>query len=1636
MAVKKQIAVVEILCNTKKAVEMLDEYKRLATETLDKIETKTKELNALKAKGTNATKQEKDQMKSLTKEIKDLTDKFNAYNSATIKGIDSHRKLSAVMKDLSGAKLKDLKAALRDLNRMMGDVSNKTPQRARVIQNAIDQVQGKINKLQGTTKGFGATHNSVWQTAVRNITAYMGVMAGFNWVKNKIDEVIEKNKEFSDQMANVRKVSGLAMQDIAQLANSLSKIDSRTSLQGLMELSYTGAKLGFGNYGIEGLESFARSAVKVQNALSEDMGEDAMTALSKLVEVMGLIPKMGVEKAMDAAGSAIFKLASTSTATGTNIIEFTKRLMGLANVSHVTTSELLALGSASDSMGLMAEVSATAFNKVFTSIQSNTTAIEKALKFTKGELIDLVNQGRTMDAIVAVFEKMHGMSMDQLKNQGVFKALGSDGARLNNVMITMANRIDMLKEHLMTSNTAFKEGTAVAQEYAIQMDTAAAYSERAANIWNKAFVNPEGVDTVKEFTKAWYDVSVSMTNNKVVMGEIRFLLAGILELMKGIVSILPSILYGLTTIGGYRLGAAIVTGLKPGIEAVKGMTLSLYALRTGFMALSTAARANIFGVAVTAVFALVSAFGSLNKKIKEASGYMDGFTSDLSDLNLECSKAEAELRRYRRAIDEANMGTKQRAAAIAQFNSKFKPYLNNLLTEKSTASDVATAYEQINKAIRTKLALQLKEKDITDQVMPREQWTAQRREEYDAAARAAGFGQYGSSWITGYTQDNAKKSVSEVVKNLGKQFYNMPQQVLDEVMKQVDAGARSFNNYGNIINSKYLKQANALLAAGSYIRQDRAATEAMNRVNKKWKPEQDAMDAMIAAQQKEEPITPIDETRPDPDELKQLKKEEQEYKEALRKDLKTAKEESDAIISKIEEWYRLQETVVTNMAADGKMTQEQTDQAIRLLDIAKNTALRDARLAISGRNTAAWEVTKQSIGNMMLDMGKWSQELLGQILDVSMKSIRKNLSNIDAGGGKYGITTSSLRDAVDKNAAGNQREIARLTNKSTEEVEKLLEKYNYLEQATKAFATNLTQIGALTITAEQIANGLTDLPGAKATNDAAMSLLVAMMQQGTKLFSVNPSDAEGVAGAIRSATTINGEQAQWFDMFPAIKDWMENPEQHKKELENFFNVVLIAERDYYAKRKQSYDNAKKLQDNRFRAAGYTDTEERTDTALQNEAQMQDSGVGASFWQQQGLGGIANDPEVQRIQNRIYWRNEEVKAAEASLAALKAKQAEEVQALRDAHASKEEIQRLEAEHDAARMGMEDLLMEKKRALFQQETNLTTKVAQELQKRIQTINSLTKPVQDAANSVGKKLGEMISGAEEESVTWDEIWRNMAIAVGESVIDMMAAYAQNLIMEKAMNSQSKQESIEKAEVDVAAGIASGSAKTIGTLGWWGLALIPVIAALLKGLLSEALSTAGKSDNSSSKVKLVSGMLTYDEGNVGQYVGNDGHVYSARQQGSLPEGVSLVRQPIATTVNGQPSLVAEKGPEIVIGRRTTRQIMMNEPGLLRRIAQIERGSGFYTRGGMRTLDSGNLEDVLNLDPTSGSSPARGGESLDSETLAALKALPTALAAFTQLMGNIQQKGIPAKMAAFGDGSLDEGMRTVSNFRKKYPVG
>ena len=167
---------------------------------------------------------------------------------------------------------------------------------------------------------------------------------------------------------------------------------------------------------------------------------------------------------------------------------------------------------------------------------------------------------------------------------------------------------------------------------------------------------------------------------------------------------------------------------------------------------------------------------------------------------------------------------------------------------------------------------------------------------------------------------------------------------------------------------------------------------------------------------------------------------------------------------------------------------------------------------------------------------------------------------------------------------------------------------------------------------------------------------------------------------------------------------------------------------------------------------------------------------------------------------------------------------------------------------------------------------------------------------------------------------------------------------------------------------------------------------------------------------------MLTYDEGNVQSYVGNDGHVYRASRQ-TVPQGTSLITSPIATTINGNPALVAERGPEIVIGRRTTRQIMMNEPGLLQHLAQLDRR---HSVPRYRTYDDGNLSEYVAL-PTQPQSETQAER--DEQMRQTLDTLTRTVAILHQRL----QQPIKAEINKYGTGGLIDEVKSGLKFDQRY---
>ena len=661
MATAKKTQIV-ITANAAVAKKVMDELQ----QRIDAIKQKMQQLDV-------TTKQGQRDYKKLEKELV-------SYNSAVSQNITNTERVKRAINNLSGTSLKELRRALVAAKSELGKTFENDPNLKKKQQD-VRTLQAQIDKLTGSVHKQGGA----WSTALKNLTAYVGLFAVFNQVKTYFVDLFRLNMKFMDQLTDIRKVALSTTDEIANLSRELSKIDTRTSLEELNRIAYAGAKLGVQTQGgTMALAGFVRAADQVNVALKEDLGEEALTALAKITEVMGLVGKYGVEKAMLKTGSAIFRLASTSTATSGKIVDFSNRMLALGEQAALTTPDILALGSAVDSMALEPEVAATAFGKLVIELRKGTSPIEKSLGIATGSLKKMIESGRGMDAILTIFRRM-GETKNVFALDGLFKDLGSDGARLVKMMVTMAAKNGMLTKAVEESNRAFNDGTAVTVEYNMQQETAMAYMERANNLWEKQFVSAsEALGPVHDIAKAWFEVTKELTSSIGFMTEVRIAISLIFASVKMLLNILPTLITTISMAGLAGGFAKLLTYLQ-GVEAA---SLSLGAvwtkMQTTFNKLSFVKQAGVIGGVIGLLGILVVKLAEFTSSLNRASAGQRVLNEVQEEGKRKAMEEQEQLKRLHNVMNDTSASMKLRLEAMNKLNGAI-PNLNAKIDSETGA---------------------------------------------------------------------------------------------------------------------------------------------------------------------------------------------------------------------------------------------------------------------------------------------------------------------------------------------------------------------------------------------------------------------------------------------------------------------------------------------------------------------------------------------------------------------------------------------------------------------------------------------------------------------------------------------------------------------------------------------------------------------------------------------------------------------------------------------------------------------------------------------------------------------------------------------------------------------------------------
>lgn len=450
-------ATVTLTVNGKQAQNMLEQLKRQASDLEDKI-TKA------------AAAGDKVQLKKFQRELKQTRRQIGQIESAT-QGVEN------VLKRLDKASPKELSRTLRELKKSLNGIErgtdewNKQCESIKRVKAEIANVNEELRETEKENVGLVDRINGFvdkWGNIIAGVAA---VGTGLVLAGRK---AVNAFAEMDAEMANVRKFTGLADDEVKELNEDFKNMDTRTSREDLNKLAEEAGRLGKSSK--EDVLGFVKAADQINVALDE-LGDGATLTLTKLTNIFGDEARLGTERSLLAVGSVINDLSQNCTASAGYLAEFGKRMAGVGAQAGMTIPQIMAFAAVLDSQGQACEMSATALSQLIMNLFKEPSKIAKATGMDLDELNKALKRS-TNEGLLMLLQKLKELgNMDVLAP--VFKNMGENGARASQVLATLAGNVEMVKWQQEQATQSFEDATSVTNEFNVQNSTVEAELDKA-----------------------------------------------------------------------------------------------------------------------------------------------------------------------------------------------------------------------------------------------------------------------------------------------------------------------------------------------------------------------------------------------------------------------------------------------------------------------------------------------------------------------------------------------------------------------------------------------------------------------------------------------------------------------------------------------------------------------------------------------------------------------------------------------------------------------------------------------------------------------------------------------------------------------------------------------------------------------------------------------------------------------------------------------------------------------------------------------------------------------------------------------------------------------------------------------------
>ena len=375
---------------------------------------------------------------------------------------------------LKTSSVRDLEYSMKVLNKEMRGL-DRGSEAFKQMQMQAKQLKTELEavRAEGQAQQSWIGRTADWFNRMQGVI--LGAIAAVSGLTFTVKSCVEKFASMDEEMTNVRKYTGQTADEVERMNEDFKKMDTRTAREKLNQLAGDAGRLGITATSL--VEEFVDGADKINVALGDDLGDEAVSQIGKLAQMFGEDKTKGLRGAMLATGSAVNELAQNSSASAGYLVDFTARVAGVGKQAGFTQAQIMGLASVLDQNMQQDETAATAVQNLLAKM------FQDSAKFAKIAGLNVKEFSKTLkeDANGALLQFLAA-----LRSKGgfaqlapMFEEMKMDGSRATGVLTVLADKLDDIKVAQDLATKSYAEGTSIINEFNTQNESVQAQLDKA-----------------------------------------------------------------------------------------------------------------------------------------------------------------------------------------------------------------------------------------------------------------------------------------------------------------------------------------------------------------------------------------------------------------------------------------------------------------------------------------------------------------------------------------------------------------------------------------------------------------------------------------------------------------------------------------------------------------------------------------------------------------------------------------------------------------------------------------------------------------------------------------------------------------------------------------------------------------------------------------------------------------------------------------------------------------------------------------------------------------------------------------------------------------------------------------------------